>query len=84
MHTVTLALINYLIQNVAYLKATDFSGILNSATLLVLFFLLCASMAMVVVYISELHGKMEGTITENLRLLNGMHEGVLILDEESI
>ena len=35
--------------------------------------------AMVPVYISELHTKMQTITDSNLRLLNGMHEGLLIL-----
>ena len=38
---------------------------------------------MVVAYISELHSKMATTITQNQRLLNGMHEGLLILSNST-
>ena len=32
-------------------------------------------------YITELHGKLHQLILENIRLLNGMHEGLLILSK---
>ena len=32
-------------------------------------------------YIAELHGKLHQLILENIRLLNGMHEGLLILSK---
>ena len=44
-----------------------FIGILNFATLFV--------------YISSLHQKMQCTIRKNAKLLNGMHEGLLILSK---
>ena len=32
-------------------------------------------------YIAELHGKLHQLILENIRLLNGMHEGLLIISK---
>ena len=34
---------------------------------------------MLIIYISNLHTKMKVTIVENMKLLDGMHEGLLIL-----
>ena len=37
---------------------------------------------MVIVHITEIHEKLHFTNEENIKLLNGMHEGVLILRHE--
>ena len=64
-HAVVLALINYFVIGEAFQRGLDFGSILNHTIILILFFILCSSMAMVVAYISELHSKMATTITEN-------------------
>ena len=45
------------------------------------FFLLTLSVAMLIFYISELHSKLNVANSENMRLLDGMHEGVLIISK---
>ena len=42
-------------------------------------FLMCSLITMVVLYISELQYKMNTMNIENAKLLDGMHEGLLIL-----
>ena len=64
-HTVILAFINYFVVGSAYQRGLDFGEVLNHTIMLLLFFILCSSMAMVVAYISELHSKMATTITQN-------------------
>ena len=44
-------------------------------------FSILSSLAMILLYISELHSKMKQSIVDNKKLLNGMHEGVLILSK---
>ena len=44
-------------------------------------FLAVAIFAMMVRYIQELNLKMKNTLFENMKLLDGMHEGLLILSE---
>ena len=61
----------------------DIGSILSHTITLILFFLLCSAMAMIVAYISELHSKMATTIVQNQRLLNGMHEGLLIISNSN-
>ena len=39
--------------------------------------------SMVFVYISDLHHELHTTNTENVKLLDGMHEGLLILSKSS-
>ena len=65
-HTFILAIIYYFILGESYQRGLDFGSVLSHTIMLVLFFILCSSMAMVVAYISELHSKMATTITENL------------------
>ena len=38
--------------------------------------------AILFLYITELHSKMHQLIDQNIKLLNGMHEGLLILSKE--
>ena len=42
-------------------------------------FALTSLISMVLLYISELHHKMKTSNVENVKLLDGMHEGLLIL-----
>ena len=44
-----------------------------------LFFLFAMYVALIVIYIQELHKNLTSMNIENLKLLNGMHEGLLIL-----
>ena len=78
-----MAVINFFVIGKAYDRGLDFGSILSHTITLVLFFLLCSSMAMIAAYISELHAKMATTIVQNQRLLNGMHEGLLIISNSN-
>ena len=64
---------------VAYEQGFEFSTLLSNTSILVCSFLACLSSAMVPVYISELHAKMQSCLDSSVKLLNGMHEGLLIL-----
>ena len=61
--TVDLAFINFFILGEAYQRGLKFGAVINHTIIVILFFILCSSMAMVVAYISELHSKMATTIT---------------------
>ena len=39
---------------------------------------------MIVTYIARIRGKMNFLIVENIHLLNGMHEGLIVVDEEDM
>ena len=78
--SVAMAIINYFVIGYAYKKGLGFGTVISHTLTLILFSLLCSSISVVIAYISELHYKMARTITENLKLLNGMHEGLLILE----
>ena len=47
------------------------------------FYLLILAIAMCVIYISQLHLKLKTFNVENSKLLNGMHEGLLILKKSN-
>ena len=45
------------------------------------FFCCCALVAMIIIYIQDLHSNLTTVNIENLKLPNGMHEGLLILEK---
>ena len=47
------------------------------------FFLLICFLAMGLIYVSKLHLKLKGYNVENIKLLDGMHEGLLILQKSN-
>ena len=47
----------------------------------IIVFLSISTISMIMLYISELHLKMKIMNIENAKLLDGMHEGVLILSK---
>ena len=47
-------------------------------------FLIDSLMAIILLYIASLHSKMASVNVENLKLLDGMHEGLLILSKPSL
>ena len=50
--------------------------------LVVAFFICTTSIAIMLNYVMSLHEKLEFSNKENVKLLNGMHEGLLILSEK--
>ena len=48
---------------------------------MLLLLVILACIAIIILYISILHGKMKTQNDENIKLLDGMHEGLLILQE---
>jgi len=75
---VTTLVINPVVRN----HEPDSLEVFGPFMLVLLFFFLCNGTAMVVTYISELHNKMNTTIEDNEKLLDGMHEGLLILSKD--
>ena len=59
-----------------------FSEVFSKMSLTFLLFIGSIFLAVMIMYVSKLHGRMSVTITENMRLLDGMHEGLLILSKE--
>ena len=69
------------IHSVAYLAELNISYLIY-VTGLILFYFLCLSwLSMVIVYIEDLHMNLTSMNTDNIKLLNGMHEGLLILNK---
>lgn len=51
--------------------------------IVLIYFIVTTILSMVFVYISELHTEMHTTNRENVKLLDGMHEGLLILSKSN-
>ena len=49
---------------------------------MLLLLVILACIAIIILYISILHGKMKTQNDENIKLLDGMHEGLLILSKK--
>jgi len=70
------------------IEETLYSGtLMNESILTKLFFFLSQVFFNIIIgvlylYVKRLHDRMNSTITQNMKLLNGMHEGVLILSKE--
>lgn len=56
--------------------------VVSKVSLMFLLFVIIMAFASVFLYVSKLHSRMNVTITENMRLLDGMHEGLLIVSKE--
>ena len=59
-----------------------FSCILGASFRFSLYVLVSFYFAMAIIYISNLHTKLTTTNVENVKLLDGMHEGLLILSKK--
>ena len=66
-----------------YLKEMTFSVVLSEVSLLVGITALMSVIAMMLQYISELHWRMKLSNEDNIKMLDGMHEGLLILSKHS-
>lgn len=64
---------------VVYSLPMNFLHFLTSLSMLMGFFAFSASFGMLIVYISEMHSRLHVTNEENIKLLDGMHEGLLIM-----
>lgn len=71
----------FVIQPVLFLKPLDFGFVSINLIIVLIYFLVTTILSMIFIYISELHKEMHTTNTENVKLLNGMHEGLLILSK---
>ena len=78
--TLTLA-VQILIMVWSQHKSTD---VLTILTVLSCHFVLCMCFAVLFVYVMSLQNKVEMALSGNEKLLDGMHEGLLILSEEHL
>ena len=69
------------VHSVAY--SADITGayIIYVAGIILVYFLSLSWTSMVIVYIQDLHMKLTSMNRDNFKLLNGMHEGLLILNK---
>ena len=71
----------FIINPIIFYQTLTFGTIISKVSLTVALFALCMTLAMMLEYIGGLHRRMKIKNTENVRLLDGMHEGLLILDD---
>ena len=80
-NTGTVALFLLVLRPVCFLDPKNAIGLLSSFFMWLCFFVACCCFAMVAIYISKLNTKLATTNRENEKLLDGMHEGLLILSK---
>ena len=71
----------FVILPLIFKKTLTFGAILSKLSLSIALFLICLSLSVILRYTSDLHSRMKASNSENIRLLDGMHEGLLILDK---
>lgn len=64
---------------IVYVLPMDSLSFFTSLSLLIGFFAMSTSFGMLIIYISEMHSRLQVSNEENIKLLDGMHEGLLIL-----
>ena len=79
---VTLAYIMFVPPTIVYLQPVTVGFVSISVLVITMFFLATTLVAMVIIYISQLHAQLEFSNEENVKLLDGMHEGLLIFNRE--
>ena len=74
-----LALVIFVGRTFGYVYEPSVLELFGNVFLIAVFFFFQAALAVTINYIKELHASLTSTNLENLKLLNGMHEGLLIL-----
>ena len=72
----------FIILPVIFNKTLTFGAIVSKVSLMFGLFAICMTLAIMLEYISGLHRRMKITNTENMRLLDGMHEGLLVVSKK--
>ena len=83
MLTLSLIFQDFFVMNVAYLYPITLAFIIHTAFFVAAFFIISAVAAAAYVYIVELNTKLDFVNVEHIKLLNAMHEGLLILDDQN-
>ena len=65
----------------AYNRDLTVMAVTIGFTLLIMFLIAATTFGMVFLHISDVHGLLQFSNEENIKLLNGMHEGILILNK---
>ena len=63
---------------------SSISFIIQMSVISLTYIVFCSCLSMVAIYISKLHIKMRNKNAENVKLLDGMHEGLLILSKSEM
>ena len=71
----------FFILPIIFMKPLTFGSVISKVSLAVALFVICMTLAIMLEYIGKLHARMKNTNTENMHLLDGMHEGLLIVDK---
>ena len=71
----------FIINPIIFYQTLTFGTIISKVSLTVALFALCMTLAIMLEYIGGLHRRMKIKNTENVRLLDGMHEGLLIVSK---
>ena len=69
----------FITSTVAYLREPTVTYIVTNAVLILLTFFFMCLVGMLSIYVMELQSRLFTSNVENLKLLDGMHEGLLIL-----
>ena len=64
-----------------YNERLTFGSVIERTMLALFLFILSAMFSQMILYISTLHSKLKSFNSENIKLLDGMHEGLLILSK---
>ena len=82
--TLTLAFQLFFVQHFCYLKPFTFVAFFSSLSQIIIFFVCFSFAGMILLYINYIHEKLDFANEEHIKLLNGMHEGVLIVNENQM
>ena len=77
--SITQVIWNFMLVQWIYEDEVTVFDIFEKLSLTILLFLICSMLAVLVLYISSLQMRMKSFNMENIKLLDGMHEGLLIL-----
>ncbi len=78
-----LNIVLFVIHPVLYKVELNFGRVCGNIAIVMIFSLALTITSMVFTYITDLHQEMHTTNIENVKLLDGMHEGLLILSKKS-
>ena len=77
--SITQVIWNFLLVQWIYEDEITAYDIFEKLSLTILLFLICSMLAVIVLYISSMQMRMKSYNMANIKLLDGMHEGLLIL-----
>ena len=72
----------FVVQTIVYRDPLTKSKIFTELASLLFLYVVITVMTFLFLYVRDLHGKMGKLIVENIKLLNRMHEGILIISKK--